>query len=318
MNLHMSKMNGSIAKHYLIIIIIGISCLCENSIFAQTRVIEHDFSTFTGLNVEDNFDVTIINSDNYSLKITVNESLAEYVRTYVKAQTLYIYLDEKAIPFSVRRMFKGKDAIKPVLKAIVFMPSINSLRLSDASSVSSDSVFETENSFLLDMSGKSSIDNLGIRANSAKLILSKSAMADLGVTSDNIEVDASGDSKLGLKKAGSILSVKSSGSSNVDINGDNEKMTIESSNSSKLNISGTASELEVKCSGSSTVDALGLSADIANVTMTGPGTVIENASSILTMDLSGNSKLVINGDPKIVIVNIKNSSVSHYSKTLEQ
>ena len=279
---------------------------------AQTKVVSHDFSVFTGIDVQDDFEVSISNSDNYSIRLTVSEALADHIQTYVKAQTLYISLDTKSIPSDVKKMFKGKNAEKPVLKAVIFMPTINKINMSDNSSINSTTPFETATSFSLNMSGKTMISNLNIKANTADITMSKSANADITVSADNITASTSGSSNLKLAKSGKELTLDPSGSSTINVSGNNSKVVVKTSGSSKVNISGSTTDLNVSGSGSGTIDALGLATNTATIGVNGSASVTEGATDTLTLDISGGCKVIFNGDPKIVVTNIKNSSVSRY------
>lgn|SRR5574344_17049 len=279
---------------------------------AQTKVINHDFSVFTGIDVQDDFEVSISNSDSYSIRLTVSEALADHIQTYVKSQTLYISLDTKSIPSDVKKMFKGKNAIKPVLKAVVFMPTVNMIKMADNSSMNSTTPFETANSFVLNMSGKSMISNLNIKANTADITLSKGSNADISVTADNISASTFGSSNLKLAKEGKVLTLNPANSSTMSVSGTNSKVGIKTAGSSKVTISGSTEDLDVSGSGSGEVDAIGLSTNTSSINVSGSATVTENASATLSLDISGGCKVIFNGDPKIVITNIKNSSVSRY------
>jgi len=279
---------------------------------AQTKVVNHDFSVFTGIDVQDDFEVSISNSDNYSIRLTVSEALTDYIQTYVKAQTLHIFLDTKSIPSDVKKMFKGKNAIKPVLKAVIFMPTINKINMSDNSSINSTTPFETATSFSLNMSGKTMISNLNIKANSADITMSKNSNADITVSADNITASTSGSSNLKLAKSGKELTLDPSGSSIINVSGNNSKVVVKSSGPSKVSIIGSTTDLSVSGSGSGIIDALGLVTSTASIGVKGSASVTESATDTLTLDISDGCKVIFTGDPKVVITNIKNSSVSRY------
>lgn len=305
-------MNSLIIKKLSIIIGTIVLIIAGSPLNAQTKVVSHDFSAFTGIDVKDNFEVSISNSDSYSIRLTVSEALADYILTYVKSQTLYISLDTKSIPSDVKKMFKGKNAIKPVLKAVIFMPTINNINMSDNSLINSTTPFETATSFSLNMFGKTMISNLNIKANTADITMSKNSNANITVSADNITANTSGSANLKLTKIGNELTLNSSGSSIINVSGNNSKVMVNTSGPSKVNISGLATDLSVSGSGSGIIDALGLATSTASIGVKGFASIIESATDTLTLDISDGCKVIFNGDPKIVIVNIKNSSVSKY------
>ena len=136
---------------------------------AQVRTIEHDYSAFDGINASNKFKVTVVFSENYSA------ALESYVQCYVKGGQLYIGLDEKNIPKDLKKAYKGKNASEPTLNAVVNMPVLNSLTLSDEAAFMNTSTINSDN-FTLTLNDETSITNLSILAGkSATLNVNKKA-----------------------------------------------------------------------------------------------------------------------------------------------
>ena len=53
---------------------------------------EYEFADFTNVDVSSAFTVDITQSDSYSVSITVNENLLDYLNVYQSGKTLYIGL----------------------------------------------------------------------------------------------------------------------------------------------------------------------------------------------------------------------------------
>ena len=278
------------------------------SAFAQTRTIEHEYSPFDGVVASNGFKVTIAQSDNYAAKLTVDDVLESYVQCYVKANVLYLGLDDKNIPKEVKKMYKGKDAPEPTLSAIVYIPILNSLTLNDNSQFFNTGTLSAEN-FSLFLNGSTAINNLNVVAKTAVLSVAKNAkLTNANVrTEGNIAVAGDGKGFMTLEYAAENLDVNTTGSADLAINGNAEKVTVNSANSAKTAVSGDAKSLVV--TGKGTVDASNLKVDEAKLNTNG-ATVKVNASKELELDLGKGSDVQYDGDPAIKIVKIQSSSVT--------
>ena len=278
------------------------------SAFAQTRTVEHEYSPFDGVVASNGFKVTIAQSDSYAAKLTVDDVLESYVQCYVKANVLYLGLDDKNIPKEVKKMYKGKDAPEPTLSAIVYIPILNSLTLNDNSQFFNTGTLSAEN-FSLFLNGTTAINNLNVVAKTAVLSVAKNAkLTNANVrTEGNIAVAGDGKGLMTLEYAAENLDVNTTGSADLSINGNAEKVTVNSANSAKTAVSGEAKSLTV--TGKGTVDASNLKVKDANLQTNG-ATVKVNASDDLELDLGKGSDVEYSGDPKVKIVKIQSSSVT--------
>lgn len=279
---------------------------------AQTKNIAHDLSAFNGVSATD-FETSVIKSDAYKVEMTVNSDIADYIQSYVINNNLYLSVDKKSFPSEVKKKYNARNTPKPVIKAVVYMPELSSLSLDGEASFTGTESFKPEK-FSLTTAGKSVVRNLKVISSDAQLDLSKASNVSLTVDADNLTVKQEGSSLLGLTQTSSQLKIEQSGPSSSDISGEFSEVNLVSSGSAKVKIYGNAKNLDVKGSGSSVVDALNLQTPQATVKLSGSCQLTENASDAISVELSGNSVLVFNGDPKFNIVNIKSSSVSRYSK----
>ena len=275
---------------------------------AQTRTVEHEYSPFDGVVASNGFKVTIYQSDKYAAKLTVDDVLESYVQCYVKANVLYVGLDDKNIPKEVKKMYKGKNAQEPVLSAIVSIPILNSLTLNDDSQFFNTGTLSAEN-FSLFLNGTTAINNLSVVAKTAVLSVSKNAkLTNANVrTEGNIAVAGDGKGMMTLEYAAENLDVNTAGSADLAINGAAEKVTVNSSNSARTVVTGEAKSLEV--TGKGTVDASALKVKEAKLSTSG-ATVKVNASNDIELDLGKGSEVEYAGDPTVKIVKIQSSSVT--------
>ena len=138
------------------------------SAFSQTRVVEHDLSPFEAIDAENGFKVSIVKSDLYGIKLTVDDALESYVECYVKAGTLHISMDEKSIPKDVKKLYKDRNSGDPTLVAVVYMPTLKSLTLSDNSEFYNSGNLSGD-SFNLTMGGSSKTSDLRIVSKNVSL-----------------------------------------------------------------------------------------------------------------------------------------------------
>ena len=271
---------------------------------AQTRTLEHEYSPFDGVVASNGFKVTIAQSDKYAAKLTVDDVLESYVQCYVKANVLYLSLDDKNIPKEVKKMYKGKNSPEPTLSAIVYLPILNSLTLNDDSQFFNTGTLSAEN-FSLFLNGTTAINNLNVVAKTALLSVAKNAkLTNANVrTEGNIAVAGDGKGLMTLEYAAENLDVNTAGSADLSINGAAEKGTV---NSETL-VSGDAKSLVV--TGKGTIDASGLKVNEAKLNTNG-ATVKVSASKEIELDLGKGSEVEYDGDPTVKIVKIQSSSVT--------
>ena len=111
--------------------------------FAQPLVVQDkDFEKFTKISVEDNFVVKFIKSATYSVTLKTDERIAAHVQAYVKNSTLYLILDEKGYSPELKKQLRQKGAAAPVLEAEVYMPTLNSVVLTDKAVLAACDNFE--------------------------------------------------------------------------------------------------------------------------------------------------------------------------------
>ena len=234
-------------------------------------------SEFNSLNVSDDFEVTLAQGA-YGVRLTVDQDLAPYVEVYVKAKTLYLSYDEKAVPKELRKLYKGRNGLTPVFRVVSYTPEIQSIALSDNASFIGVEEFVAPK-FELTAIGKSQVKNLSVSASSAKIILKKNAQAVVTVKSERgVEVNTDNGSNLKLTFTGdelavnaegssvlvasggpcSLMDVMSSGSSQVSITADAEKVNLTTEGSSKVVLTGQGKEMTVKGTRSSSVDAFSM------------------------------------------------------------
>lgn len=297
---------------------------------AQTRERFHDVSSFSAIDVGDAFEVTVAKGA-YGVKLTVDAVLSDYVGVYVKSNTLYLSYDSKAVPKEVRKMYRGRNAPKPILRAVIYSPVLEGVYLDDDATLTGADAFEG-GSFSMILSGKANVKSLAIHSNSAKLQLKKNAQAVMTLDSEReIELITDNSAQIRLNAGARDMNVSASGSSNIDLSCDlvsalvvnaegstqfsagvnAAKVYVNSTGSSKLAFAGSASSLIVKGARSTGIDALGLPVVEAEVEMNS-GSISLDSEQTLTVDLSGGAAVYYNGNPEMRITKILKSTLAPY------
>ena len=96
------------------------------------------------------------------------------------------------------------------------------------------------------------------------------------------------------------------------VDGEAGQTAIAAEGSAKVSVSGLSDDgLEVKGAGSANIDCLKLETRKADIVLTG-ATLVEAASDEISVDLSGRSTLVFDGDPLVKIVSVKTSTITRH------
>lgn len=278
---------------------------------AQTRTIEHEYSEFDAISVADGFKVTMVEKDGYNAKFKVSDALESYLECYVKGGTLYIGIDDKSVPKDVKKSFKGKNSDGPILEATVYVPSLNSITLSDDCTFSCGNNLKASD-FKMSLTGSSSIANLNVNAESAVISVCKKAkLSSFNVKADSkVTVNAEGSASVVLEYTSKNLNVNNSGSADLAINGQCDAAAISTAGSAKLSLSGKANTLKVTGKGgSSKIDAISVSVNDVVVSLDSAELTVAPGKN-LSLDLGKGASVCYSGDPKIKIVKIQNASVT--------
>jgi len=184
---------------------------------------EYDFSDFTNVDVSSAFTVDITQSDSYSVSITANENLLDYLDVRQIGKTLHIGL--KTASYSNVRY-----------EATITMPLLLNLELSGASKG--------------DIIGFDSADPLRLELSGASRVFGS-------IETGDCDFDASGASVIELNGSGNDADIDASGASNVKLTDfpiHNAEVDLSGASSAALNLDG---RLDADLSGASNLKYLG-------------------------------------------------------------
>ena len=297
---------------------------------AQLSDREIPVSEYNSITVSDDFEVTLARGA-YGVRLTVDKDLAPYVEVYVKAKTLYLSFDEKAVPKETKKLYKGKNGLNPVFRVVAYTPEIQSITLADNAVFIGVEEFVASN-FELNATGKSQVKNLSVMAASAKISMKKNALAVVSVRSERgVEVSTDNNANLKLTATGNELAIHSegssmvvasgpchslnvfsSGSSQVTVTSDTEKVDLTTEGSSKVVLTGKGDVLSVKGSRNSTVDAYSMPFEEVTADLAGSSNVTVSVARKLDATLIGGSALYYSGAPEFRIGKIVKSTLAPY------
>lgn len=301
-------------KFVFVFLLLMASAWCAD---AQKSVsTDSDMKAFTALNVSDEFTVTLRKSDDYVLKTNIDERLDPFVVAYVKDGVLYLDIDRKKMTPELKKALRSNHGKAAVIEAEVLVPYLNVMEISGDVVVKSTDGFETD-SFRLNASDKSVIENLEMVCRTAELNVSKSASVDLTVSASSLlNLKTSGSSKTFIRQNGDFLTVTSSGTSQIEAVVDVKSLEVNNSGMSNVTVvSGKAGDLKVDASGSSKFKAADVPVPSAYMIQSGSSKSIVWATDTLKVNLVGNSVLEFKENPYIDLEKIVSSTLTRYDGT---
>ncbi|MDO5443022.1 MAG: DUF2807 domain-containing protein [Bacteroidia bacterium] len=306
-------MKNTLLKVFTCIFALSTVCLFSQ---AQTKQASHEFSAFDSIDIEYDFNVNVVKSDrDYSVSLSVDDVLMEYVQTYVKNHTLYIAMDKKNLPSDIKKLYKGRKSPDPVLNATVYVGSnLKSINIRGGASLYVSEEIECKD-FELNVTENATVKKLEVDASEFTYTSNNKAKSELVVYADKITIKADGNSSLNMEQDSEKLDIIGQGNCDVKVNGEALETSIKTSASASVAVIGKTNKLAVTTNGSSKVDALNLKTPECSVDLSGNSRVTEAASDKLDVTMSTGSTLVFDGDPAINIINVKNASISRFEGT---
>ena len=288
---------------------------------------------FTSISISDDFEISLVRGI-CSAKVTADKELFPYVQVYVRGKVLHITYDEKSVPKDIKKLYKGRGAPTPVFRAVVSIPTLGAITLSNNVSLTSTEEFSATD-FELNLSDKAQIRNLSLKTSGATLNMKKNAQALLNIRADKrLEINTEGNANLKLTADAAELSVASAGSSelalsidtkqatlnlggssNVNLALETEHLTLQTAGSSKLTLTGVSDEMSVRGEKSSLVEANGFSVKKLDANLSGSSRVNANVSEHIDATLVGGSALYYTGTPTILIGKIIKSTLAPYGSS---
>jgi hypothetical protein len=216
---------------------------CEEIAPGEVITETKDFSGFNYVDAGSAFEVEITRSDSYSVIISADESLFDYVEVSKVGATLKIYLNPRHILTDFTLGAK-------TLKAEITMPDLYGLELSGASK-GTITGFQSSHDFNLVVSGASTLEIVNIGVGNTDIEVSGASRVNGDMTAHDTRFEISGASNCELSGSADKMVLVVSGASRVD-------QTDFPLNSANIELSG-ASEATVHVTGRLDITASGAS-----------------------------------------------------------
>ena len=222
----------------------------------ETR--EMDYSDFTRLDVGSLFQVTVTRADSFSVSLTLDDNLYDYVVIRKSGSSLQLGL-------------KWGTYLRATLKATITMPDLRVLNLSGASR-GDVSGFSSSESLVIDVSGASSFNIDDVTAGKTNFDISGASRVTGSMETADIVFDVSGASTVELDGSADDMTLDASGASSAklaDFTVTDASVELSGASNATVNASG---ELNIDLSGASTLHYLG-SPTLRRVNVSGASTI---------------------------------------------
>jgi len=309
----------TLVRNLFVAFIASITLVCAPAHAQYTTQLEEKsfpVGDFSSINVTDNFEVTL-EKGSCGVKLTVDKVLMPYVQVYVRSKVLYITYDNKSVPKDVKQLFKGRGAPSPVLRAVVTMPEVASVSLSDGAHLNS-TVQLPSSGFVLKATDKAQVKHLWLDAKGeASVELSKSVQADLNLQAESrLHVSAEGSSVLTLIASGKEVALACAGSSRSSAEIKKcESVSLEVTGSSNLVLTGEAVQTSVRGEKGAEVDAQGFTTQKLEANLASGCKVSMSVKEQIAATLVGGSSLYYWGEPTFQIGKIMKSTLAPAGST---
>lgn len=321
----------------LVLAIASVGLMLATAPFAYAQISSHleekaiPVGEFSSIDVSDDFEVTLTKG-HCGAKVSVDKLLAPYVQVYVRGKVLYILFDSKAVPKDVKKVYKGREASKPVFRANVSVGELSSLSLRNNAVLNCMDELGSRLSTDIDLADKAQIKNLSINSNAVSVSLKKSSQAALTIKSvskvnlrtegnsnlkasvdaHDLITSASGSSEMTVESVAENATLSSSGNSNAKISYKGSKAIVNISGTSDMELTGKGENLTVTGDKNSSLEAGGFDTVDADINIVGPVKVNITVQKNLNANLAGGSALYYSGTPTFTIGRILKSTLAPY------
>lgn len=260
---------------FILSITLSVAALAQAAYPAQLQK-EKTFPVgeFHSLSASSRYEVTLQEGP-CGVKVNADEALFPYLQVYVRGGVLYLEADDKSIPSDVRKLYRGKNAPTPVVRAIVTMPATGTISLHQNAILSShgDIVSDT---LKLCLEDKATVRDLKLSVRNAEISMARNSQADFHFT-------------------GAVLRLNLTGNARCKVGGESESFSFQADRNAKL------SALEMK-------------APRVKADMKGSSEACVHAEEFLFVNLTGGSALYYTGIPAISVDQILKSTFAPYEK----
>ncbi len=205
---------------------------------------ELDYSGFTKVNVGYAFQVEITRADSFSVSITLDDNLFQYLEVEKSGSTVHISLKT------------NRTYLRTTQRATITMPDLRGLELSGASR-GDVSGFTSTDSLRFEVSGASSVSINNMEAGDTQFNISGASKASGNIKIADGDFDVSGASTVELEGTADDVTIAASGASSANLEDFpvvNATLDVSGASNATINASG---RLDANISGASTLYYIG-------------------------------------------------------------
>ncbi|MFC1956640.1 GIN domain-containing protein [Chloroflexota bacterium] len=192
---------------FIIILVVLSGCSLGNRTTVGTGLLETreiNQTDFTKLEVGYAFDVEISEGDSYTVKVTVDDNLTDYLEIEKRGDTLRLGLKS------------SRTYIKTTHQAVITMPVLRQLKLSGASKANIEG-FSSVDLIKFDLSGASQVLVSNLKAGNIEFNITGRSHASGNLEMTNGKVNLSGGSTIDLEGSGVKASIVASDGSQINL-----------------------------------------------------------------------------------------------------
>lgn len=277
---------------------------------ATMVVKSEDFKSFTGIYAQDEVVVKLHHGTEYSVKLEVDERVADFCKMYLHNGALTVDVDKANFPKELKAQLrqKGGDVSYTLSVTVPDGAAISSITLKENSKLYADGNITLASKCQIELSDNAYAKF--VRLNCAECVVktSKKAVVNGYFNVQSFNCNASNSSVIDCSTECKRAELEFEGSSKsvVDLRSDETWITY--SGFSKTLLKGHTLNLNINGKGASELDAYALNSDNASVNLVNCTCKIHPAKA-LELNLSNGAKLEYDGDPVITIRKINVSSV---------
>ncbi len=221
------------------------SALISLGAFAQSQVVnEHDYSSFTGISLSEFLDVVINPSGRYTVRVTCDSRIEDYVSAYVKGGVLNIGIDTKSMPKDVKKLYNSassgsKSAVFSAPKIEICLPSLSDLTVEGNTTVRCDATVNGGDMTVTLKKG-AVITNMVLSAGTLAIDASQKSEATMNVEASSMNVTASKSATVNLNATVRRCIVNGSNSATVEIYGSTDYLSVASDSGAQIKFESTS------------------------------------------------------------------------------
>lgn len=287
-----------------------------NAAHAQIARYKLAVEPFTAIKASNDFKVKMSKSNDYTVEVTVNEVLKEFVQVAVTEGVLHVYFEDKKVTAEIMKPFRGRNSPAPIFDVVVTCPAvIRDVSLEDNASLLDFANVADPEEIRLSVVENAKITSADIESKSASVSTARRGACELKVKAENFKLDAKGSSSISIEQDVKDSEINIGTNISLQLKGKAETMNFNSSGTCKAILNGEADYARFNIVGSSNINALNMKSKEANVEMNSICMLSVTASDWIFINISNGASLTFAGEPQIHINNVRNASVLRYKES---